>query len=60
MVASDEDRGVVICDLYGCGSEIPVPPESHPVDHVEDHPDWHHRDGLFRCPAHPFRPKWAK
>jgi hypothetical protein len=52
----DESRGMVVCDLYGCWNEIPVPPGDHPVDHVADHPDWQQKRGLYRCPEHPFSP----
>jgi hypothetical protein len=52
----DESRGMVVCDLYGCWNEIPVPPGDHPVDHVAAHPDWQQKRGLYRCPEHPFSP----
>ncbi len=50
------DRGVIVCDLFGCWNELPVPPDLAPTPHVEQHPDWSHRDGLYRCPKHRFGP----
>jgi len=59
-MAFDEDRGVVVCDLWGCWDELPIPPGERHVNYVMDHPEWTHRDGLYRCPRHPLLYPWER
>ncbi len=56
-MAFDDDRRVVVCDLWGCWNELPIPPDRGHAEYVSEHPDWHRREGLFRCPEHPFSDK---
>lgn len=50
----ENDRQAVVCDLFGCHREVPVTDEADLVQAVEAN-GWTVRNGLFRCPEHPFR-----
>ena len=52
MESEPEGEVVVVCDVYGCHSELVVAPGLDVHQAIEDHADWACVDGTYVCVRH--------